>query len=70
MLLVKVELKKCELFLPGYFGESRFGDREISRKYAISVQYGRSIVYPIALREPIFTSFPRTLSQDWCLTCK
>jgi hypothetical protein len=70
MLLVKVELKKCELFLPGYFGESRSGDREISRKYAISVQYGYSIVYAMAFWEPIFTSFSRTLSQDWCLTCK
>jgi hypothetical protein len=32
MLLAKVELKKRKLFSPGYFGESRAGDSEISGK--------------------------------------
>ena len=45
MLVVKVELKKCKLFSPGYFGQSRPGDPEIPRKYAISVQSVRSVVY-------------------------
>jgi hypothetical protein len=70
MLLVKVKLKKCELFSPGYFGERRLGDREISRKYTISVQYRHWLVYKIAQHHLIFTQYFRIPWTDWRVTCK
>ena len=51
MVLAKVELKKCKLFSPGYFGESGPGDLEISRKYAVSVQFCRSMYIGAHLRD-------------------